>query len=129
MYEDLPEEVLAFMSQTLKRDSFRMPQAERETLLGVSLRTKQGTGAVSAEPNQSGTRGVSREPDQSGTEGGSLEKEQDTGVSRETEQAKAGDPLRTDRSGAAAAANKPTHKISTSEVSFRILQRSHGRGA
>ena len=122
VYEDLPEEVLAFMSQKLKRDSFKMPQAELETLVRVSLQTtKQGAGVVSVEPDQSGTRAVSRETERPGTtESGSLENEPGAGVSRETEQPKARNSLQTDQPGvAASAANKPKYKISTSQVFFQ----------
>lgn len=125
VYEDFPEEALAFMSQKLKRDSFRMPQAELEALLRVSLQTKQGTGAVSVAPGQSGTKDASHETLQSGTKYVYLEKKQDKSVSHENEQSKEGDPLETDQSGVAA--TKPKHKISTSQV-FAGMTVSCGRG-
>lgn len=136
VYEDCPEEVLAFLSQKLKRDSLRMPQTVWETLLTVSLPTKQGsTGAVSVEAGQSESS-VSRETDQSaGTKGVSLEKEQgaavsrekepskagqSTAVSREPEQPKAGGPVQKGQLGAVA--DKPKHKISTSQVFVFVPQ-------
>lgn len=101
-YEDLFGEVLAFMSQKLRRDSVRMPQAQLETLLAFSLPKQDGSAnAVSAGTGQS-EEGVSRGKEQQKAE-----------VSLQTER-KMDDSVETGQSEATA--NKSRHKISNTQV-------------